>query len=43
MDGSEVGDDCIITANSLIPPGKSYPSNSIISGAPAKVIGTISP
>ena len=40
MDGSEVGDDCIITANSLIPPGKSFPNNSIISGAPAKVIGT---
>ncbi|PPR15665.1 MAG: Carnitine operon protein CaiE [Alphaproteobacteria bacterium MarineAlpha9_Bin3] len=41
MDGSEIGDNCIITANSLIPPGKTFPNNSIISGAPAKVIGTI--
>jgi carbonic anhydrase/acetyltransferase-like protein (isoleucine patch superfamily) len=40
MDGSEVGDNCIIAANSLIPPGKTFPNNSIISGAPAKIIGT---
>ena len=39
MDGSKIGDNCIITANSLIPPGKSFPDNSLISGAPAKVIG----
>ena len=41
MDGSEIGDNCVIAANSLIPPGKSFPNNSLISGAPAKVIGTI--
>jgi len=40
MDGSQIGDNCIITANSLIPPGKTFPNNSLISGAPARVIGT---
>ena len=40
MDGSKIGDNCIITANSLIPPGKTFPNNSLISGAPARVIGT---
>ena len=38
MDGSEIGDNCIILANSLISPGKTFPNNSLISGAPAKVI-----
>ena len=42
MDGSNIGDNCIITANSLIPPGKRFPKNSLISGAPAKVLGQIS-
>lgn len=41
MDGSEIGDNCIITANSLIPPGKTFPSNSLISGAPAKIVRKI--
>ena len=40
MDGSEIGDNCVISANSLIPPGKKFPNNSLISGAPAKVIGS---
>jgi carbonic anhydrase/acetyltransferase-like protein (isoleucine patch superfamily) len=38
MDGSDIGDNCIISANSLISPGKTFPNNSLISGAPAKVI-----
>ena len=41
MDGSNIGDNCIITANSLVPPGKSFPKNSLLSGAPAKVVGTV--
>ena len=40
MDGSEIGDNCVIAANSLIPPGKKFPNNSLISGAPAKAIGS---
>ena len=30
MDGSNIGDNCIITANSLVPPGKSFPKNSFL-------------
>ena len=41
MDGSVLGDECLVTANSLIPPGKRFSNNVIIDGAPAKVIGTI--
>ena len=41
MDGSNIGDNCIITANSLVPPGKVFQKNSLLSGAPAKVVGTV--
>ena len=41
MAGSVLGDECLVTANSLIPPGKRFSNNVIIDGAPAKVIGTI--
>tara|TARA_B100000686_G_scaffold344611_1_gene427580 strand:- start:12358 stop:13443 length:1086 start_codon:yes stop_codon:yes gene_type:complete len=41
MDGSNIGNSSVITANSLIPPGKIFPKNSLISGAPAKVVGNI--
>jgi len=36
VDGAEVGDNCIIVANSLV--NKVFPPNSIIQGNPARVI-----
>ena len=38
MNGSEIGDFCIIGANSLITSGTKIPPNSLVMGAPAKVI-----
>ena len=38
LDNAEVGDDCFITASSLLPKNKKYPPRSLISGNPAKVV-----
>lgn len=38
LDGTNVGDGCIIAAGAVLT-GKSFPTNSIIGGIPAKVIG----
>jgi len=40
MDGAVVGENCIIGAHCLVPEGKQIPANSIVVGAPAKVIRT---
>lgn len=37
LDGVTVGDECVIAAGSVLPPGKSYPSRSLIIGSPAVV------
>ena len=42
LQGTIVGDGCIIGANSVLN-GKEYPNNSIIVGAPAKVIKKFNP
>ena len=36
LDGAEIGDDCIIVANSLV--NRRFPAGSVIQGNPAKVI-----
>lgn len=36
LDGAELGDDCIVVANSLV--SRRYPARSIIQGNPAEVI-----
>ena len=38
MDGTVVGDDCLIAAGSLLPKGKSYEPGSLIMGNPAKAV-----
>lgn len=38
LDNVIVGDDCFITASSLLPKGRKYPPMSLISGNPAKVV-----
>jgi carbonic anhydrase/acetyltransferase-like protein (isoleucine patch superfamily) len=37
LDGAQIGEYSIVAAGSLVPPHKSYPSNSLIVGSPAKV------
>lgn len=38
MDSVEVGENCFVTAFSLLPKGRKYPPMSLISGNPAKVV-----
>lgn len=37
-EGVEVGDDCIIAAGSLVPPGTKIPSGSMVIGVPAVIL-----
>ena len=43
LNGAVVGDNVIIGAGSVIPPRKKIPSNSVVMGAPAKVIRELGP
>ena len=38
LNGSKIGENCIIAANSLIPENKIIPSNSVVMGSPGKVV-----
>jgi carbonic anhydrase/acetyltransferase-like protein (isoleucine patch superfamily) len=38
LDGAEIGEECIIGANTLIPPGKKIPPRSLVVGSPGKVV-----
>lgn len=38
MNGARIGANCIIGANALITEGKAFPDNSLIMGAPAKIL-----
>ncbi|HJV47126.1 MAG TPA: gamma carbonic anhydrase family protein [Bacillota bacterium] len=42
LDGAEVGEQCIIGAGALVPPGKKIPPRSLAVGSPAKVIRELS-
>ena len=37
MDGTVIGNDCLVAAGALVPPGKSFPDGSLIVGSPAKL------
>ena len=41
LNGAKIGKNCIIGAHSLIPEGKEIPDNSLVMGAPGKVIREI--
>jgi len=43
LDGVTIGEDCIVAAGALVPPGKSIPSGSVAMGSPAKVIRETTP
>lgn len=38
LDHAEIGEECIIGANTLIPPGKKIPPHSLVVGSPGKVV-----
>lgn len=43
MNRAKIGNNCIVGANSLITEGKVFPDNSLIMGAPAKVVRELTP
>jgi carbonic anhydrase/acetyltransferase-like protein (isoleucine patch superfamily) len=38
LDGAEIGEECIIGANTLIPSGKKIPPRSLVVGSPGQVV-----
>ncbi|WP_077302217.1 gamma carbonic anhydrase family protein [Virgibacillus pantothenticus] len=42
LDHVEIGEECIVGANTLIPPGKKIPSRSLVVGSPGKVVREVS-
>ncbi|KAA0550078.1 gamma carbonic anhydrase family protein [Bacillus sp. BGMRC 2118] len=42
LDGAEIGEECIVGANTLVPPGKKIPARSLVIGSPCKVIRELS-
>lgn len=43
MNRAKIGRNCIVGANSLVTEGKSFPDNSLIVGAPAKLVRELTP
>ena len=41
MNGSRIGTNCIVGAGAVITEGKTFPDNSLIVGAPARVVRTL--
>lgn len=42
LNGAVIGENCLVGANALVTEGKSYPDGSLILGAPAKVVRSLS-
>ena len=42
LDRVRIGRNCVIGAGSLLTPGKDFPDNSVVMGAPAKVVRQVS-
>jgi carbonic anhydrase/acetyltransferase-like protein (isoleucine patch superfamily) len=43
LDNVEVGENCLIAAGSVLPPGKKYPAGSMIKGSPAVIARPLKP
>jgi carbonic anhydrase/acetyltransferase-like protein (isoleucine patch superfamily) len=43
LNGATIGRNCLIGAKALIPEGKSIPDNSLVMGAPGKVVREVTP
>lgn len=43
LNGAVIGAGCLVGANALVTEGKSFPDNSLIVGAPARAVRTLTP
>ena len=43
LNGAKIGRNCIVGAGALVTEGKEFPDSSLIVGAPAKVVRTLTP
>jgi carbonic anhydrase/acetyltransferase-like protein (isoleucine patch superfamily) len=43
LNGARIGRNCLIGAGALVTEGKVFPDNSVVMGAPGKVVRTLSP
>jgi carbonic anhydrase/acetyltransferase-like protein (isoleucine patch superfamily) len=43
LSGAVIGHNCLIGASALVPEGKSIPDNSLVMGAPGKVVREVTP
>ena len=43
LNGAEIGENCIVGANALIPQGKKIPDGSMVLGSPGKVVRALNP
>jgi carbonic anhydrase/acetyltransferase-like protein (isoleucine patch superfamily) len=43
LNGAVIGKNCLVGAGALVTEGKEFPDNSLILGAPAKAVRTLSP
>ncbi len=43
LNGAKIGKNCLVGAGAVVTEGKEFPDNSLILGAPAKVVKEISP
>jgi carbonic anhydrase/acetyltransferase-like protein (isoleucine patch superfamily) len=43
LGGTDVGEECLIAAGAVLPPGMRVPPRSVVMGMPAKVVRTVTP
>jgi carbonic anhydrase/acetyltransferase-like protein (isoleucine patch superfamily) len=43
LNGAKIGKNCLVGAGAVVTEGKEFPDNSLILGAPARVVKQISP
>lgn len=43
LNGAKIGKNCLVGAHALIPEGKEIPDNSMVLGAPGRVVKTLGP
>jgi carbonic anhydrase/acetyltransferase-like protein (isoleucine patch superfamily) len=43
LSGTDVGEECVIAAGAVVPPGMKVPPRSVVMGVPGKVVRTVTP
>jgi carbonic anhydrase/acetyltransferase-like protein (isoleucine patch superfamily) len=41
LDGTTIGEDCLVAAGTLVPPHKNIPKESVLMGTPARIVRTV--